>query len=136
MQLVVSGTRKKLFARPSQMGNAKPSNLGKRITNMSFIHKERMHRRNIIYYILLCIFPRTKMLTEHCQIETRASERESGDVCTYCGTRMINLAAENAANCDYSFNNLLSTSYLFMLSKFNISQITKLFTYQTFLTSF
>lgn len=43
----------------------------------------------------------------------------------------------NAAKCDYSFNNfVIGEPPLFMLPEFNISQITKLFTYQTILTSF
>lgn len=96
-----------------------------------FIHKADVLKEHYLYFIL---FSRKKMV-EHHQIETRASK--SGNVCTYYERRIIiNLATENAAECDYSFNNLLSTSHLFMLLKFNISQITKLFTYQTFLTSF
>lgn len=97
-----------------------------------FVHKADILKEHYLYFILFL----RKEIVEHRQIETRASKWESGNVCTYCERWIINLATAKAAKCDYSFNNLLSTIHLFMLSKFNISQVTKLFTYQTFLTSF
>lgn len=73
------------------------------------------------------------MLVDH---QTEIRKIRFGNICTYCEKRTFESCCKNATKCDYSFNNLLSTSYLFMLLKFNISQVTKLFTYQTFLTSF